>query len=106
MAHKFRKNDEVLVISGSNKGKKGKIRSIFKKEKVIIDGVNVVTIHKKASSSTSGEIKKIEKPIHISNISHIDVNRPAKIGFRIESGDGKGFFRKSRILKKTGKKID
>jgi large subunit ribosomal protein L24 len=105
MANKFKKNDQVLVISGSNKGKKGKIKLILK-DKVIIEGVNLATIHKKPTSETPGQIIKVEKPIHISNISHVEDGKPFKVKFSIESGDGKSFARKSRVSKKTNKKID
>ncbi len=60
----------------------------------------MATIHKKPTSDTPGQIIKVEKPIHISNISHIEDGKPVKVGFSIESGDGKAFGRKSRISKK------
>ena len=105
MSHKFKKNDQVLIISGSDKGKKGKIRSIIS-DKVIVEGVNFATTHKKPTSNTPGQIVKVEKPIHISNISHIEDGKAIKIKFVIEKGEGKNFLRKSRFSKKTGKKID
>lgn len=57
MVNKFKKNDSVIVISGSNKGKKGKILEILG-DHLIVDGVNLATIHKKPSSNSAGEIIK------------------------------------------------
>lgn len=104
MAKKFKKGDQVIVISGSNKGKTGKILSIID-SKVTVESVNIKTIHKKPTSSAPGQILKIEKPIHISNISHVEEERPVKIKFVIESGEGKNFAKKIRVSKKSGQKI-
>jgi len=104
MAQKFKKNDQVVVITGSSKGKIGKIVSLST-TKVTVEGVNVATVHKKPTSSTPGQIVKVEKPIHISNISHVEDGKAVKIKFVTESGEGKVFTRKSRVSKKSGKKI-
>jgi large subunit ribosomal protein L24 len=104
MANKFKKNDQVIVISGSDKGKVGKIISLTEKA-VVVEGVNLATVHKKPTNSTAGQIIKVEKSIHISNISHVEDGRPTKIKFVIEAGNGKNFTKKNRISKKSGKKI-
>jgi len=104
MANKFKKGDEVIVISGSNKGKIGKIQSLSD-SRVVVEGVNLKTIHKKPTSSAPGEIVKSERSIHISNISHVEDGKAVKIKFVIESGEGKNFARKNRVSKKSGKKI-
>ncbi len=104
MAQKFKKGDQVLVLAGSSKGKVGKILSLSG-EKVTVEGANITTIHKKPTSSTPGQIVKIEKPIHISNISHIENGKAVKIKFVTEAGEGKIFTRKNRVSKKSGKKI-
>lgn len=105
MANKFKKNDQVIVIAGSGKGKVGKITAITK-DKVVVEGVNLATVHKKPTSSTPGQIVKVEKPIHISNISHVEDGKPVKVKFVTDSGEGKAFARKNRVSKKTDKKID
>jgi len=104
MAQKFKKGDQVIVISGSSKGRVGRIVSLSA-TKVIVEGANVATVHKKPTSSTPGQIIKVEKPIHVSNISHVEDGKAVKIKFVTESGEGKIFTRKSRISKKSGKKI-
>lgn len=104
MAHKFKKDDLVIIISGDSRKHVGKILSI-KGEKVTVEGANLATVHKKPTQSTPGQIVKIEKPIHISNISHIENDKPIKIKFQVESGEGKVFTRKARVSKKSGKKL-
>lgn len=104
MLRKFKKNDEVIIISGSDKGKIGKIKSV-KDSRVLVEGVNIATVHKKPTSNTPGQIVKIEKYIHSSNVSHLENGKPVKIKIVIESGDGKNFTKKCRVSKKSGKKI-
>ncbi|MFM7621257.1 MAG: 50S ribosomal protein L24 [Alphaproteobacteria bacterium] len=104
MANRFKKGDNVIVIAGSNRGKQGKIIAM-EKDKVIVEGVNIATIHKKPTQSNPGSIQKKEKPIHISNISHVENNKPVKIKFVIDSGEGKSYTRKYRISRKTKNKI-
>lgn len=103
-AHKFKKGDQVIVIAGSSKGKVGKIVSLTT-EKVVVEGANLATVHKKPTSSAPGQIVKVEKPIHISNISHVEEGKAVKIKFITDTGEGKIFTRKSRVSKKSGKKI-
>jgi large subunit ribosomal protein L24 len=103
MASKFKKNDQVIVISGSNKGKVGKILGVLG-QKILIEGVNLVTIHKKPTNSSVGRIEKKERPIHISNISHIEDGKPIKIKFINDEGAKKSFG-KYRVSKRSGKKI-
>jgi len=104
MANKFKKGDEIIVISGSDKGKLGKISEILD-NKVLVEGVNLRTTHKKPTFSAPGQILKVEKPIHISNVSHVENGKAIKIKFAIEAGEGKIFTRKHRVSKKSGKKI-
>lgn len=102
--NKFKKGDKVIVIAGASKGKVGNIKSISD-QKVIVEGANIATIHKKPTQSGPGQIVKAEKPIHISNISHVEDGKAVKVKINIDSGEGKTFKRKSRISKKSGKKI-
>lgn len=104
MASKFKKNDEVIIITGADKGKIGKILSVLE-DRVVIEGVNVRTLHKKPTSSNPGQIVKSEKSIHISNIAHAEGGKAVKVKFVTEAGEGKIFKRKTRVSKKSGKKI-
>lgn len=102
--NKLKKGDEIIVISGADKGKKGKILTITK-DKVLVEGVNVKKIHKKPTNQEPGKIEKVERPVHISNVALVEDGKPVKVKIEIEKGEGKAFTRKSRVSKKSGKKI-
>jgi len=67
---KMKVGDNVRVITGTNKGKEGKVLKIFRKEnKVLVDGVNIVKKHMKPNrTNETGGILEVEAPIHISNV--------------------------------------
>ncbi|MCC8406122.1 MAG: 50S ribosomal protein L24 [Rickettsia endosymbiont of Sceptobius lativentris] len=100
---KVKKGDEVVVITGKHKGKKGKILKVFPEDsKVIVSGVNLVKKHTKPNQMSEGGIITKELPIHISNIAHIDpkTGNPTKVAFKfLEDGS------KVRVAKKSGKII-
>jgi large subunit ribosomal protein L24 len=95
--------DKVVVISGSNKGKEGKITKTLKKEnRVIVEGVNIVSKHKKGNGQETGGILEVEAPIHASNVMIIDpkTKKRTRIGHTIEKD------KKVRIAKKSSEKLD
>ena len=99
----IKKDDTVIVISGKDKGKKGKVLKAMPKEnRVIVEGVNMQTKHAKATRNTPAEIKHQEGPIDVSNVMFWDSKEkaPTRIGYVVEDG------KKYRISKKTGNKID
>jgi large subunit ribosomal protein L24 len=70
---KIHTNDEVVVIAGKDKGKKAKVlRAIPKENKLVIEGVNVVTRHMKKQGATPGQKVTYEKPIDASNVMIVD----------------------------------
>ena len=100
---KIKKDDTVIVISGKDKGKKGKVlKAMPKTGKIIVEGVNIQTKHAKQTRTTPAEIKHQEGPIDASNVMYWDSQAKAgtRIGYAIEDG------KKVRISKKTGNKID
>ena len=106
MAKKFKikKGDEVVVLSGREKGKRGNVlRVLGQQERVIVQGVNMVKRHTRPAAGSPGGIVEKESGIHISNLSHIDPknNQPTRVGFRfLEDG------RKVRYAKRSGEVID
>ncbi|XBC39166.1 MAG: 50S ribosomal protein L24 [Buchnera aphidicola (Nurudea shiraii)] len=97
MASKIKKNDNVIVITGKEKGKVGVVKQILSKNRVIIKGVNFVKKHQKPipdKNITGGIIKK-EVGIHVSNIAILNpnTNRPDRVGFRIENKKKVRFFK-------------
>ena len=101
-AIKIKKGDTVQVITGTDKGKEGKVVSIdAKNNKVIVEGVNMVSKHTKpnAQNQNGGIIQK-EAPIDISNVMYVHKGKATKIGYKLENG------KKSRVAKSTGEVID
>lgn len=101
MIKKYKKGDEVIVTSGKDKGKVGKIaKVIVSADKVLIPGINVAKKHEKPSQDSKGGIVNKDMPIHISNILAYDAKnkKPSRVGFKIEDG------KKIRILKSNGEK--
>ena len=99
----IKKDDTVVVIAGKDKGKTGTVlRTIPKKNKVVVEGVNMVTKHAKATRTSGSEIKHFEAAIDASNVMYYDKEAKAatRLGHKIEDG------KKVRVSKKTGKVID
>ena len=100
----FKTGDKVVVISGKDKGKEGKITTILKKEnKVVVEGVNVVKKHVKPNGQNAGSIVEVEAPIHASNVMMIDpkTGKRTRIGHTI---DKKG--NKIRVSKKSNESLN
>ena len=99
----IKKNDTVLVITGKDKGKQGKVVQVLtKKDAVIVSGVNMVKkAMKRRSQQDAGGIAEVEAPIHISNVGIVckKCNRPVKIGYKLD-GD-----KKIRVCRKCGEAL-
>ena len=86
---KIKKGDSVIVITGKYKGKLGNVLSILKdKDRVIVQGVNIIKRHRKATQESPGKIEEIEASIHISNVSHVDPDngKPTRVKYVIKDG--------------------
>ena len=100
---KLKKGDDVIVLAGKDKGKKGKIvKMLPKKDKAIVSDINKVKKNQKPDNNQPGGIIEKEMPIHISNLNFFDSksNKGVRVGFKLNK-DGK----KLRINKKTGTEI-
>ena len=102
---RIRKNDTVLVVTGRDKGKKGKVRFAYPKdERVLVEGVNFIKRHMRAAGRVrqAGIIER-EAPIRVSNVMLLcnKCSRPTRVGFRF-LGDG----RKVRICRSCNEVID
>jgi large subunit ribosomal protein L24 len=104
---KVHKGDTVLVISGKDKGAKGKVLVAYPtRNKVLVEGVNRIKKHTAISrnerGAQSGGIVTQEAAIHVSNVLVIDSDgNPTKIGYRVDEESGK----KVRVSKRNGKDI-
>ena len=91
---KLKKGDQVVVISGKDKGKTGQILEVNRSlNKVKVSGVNVVKKHRKPSQETPGKIEEIELLIHISNVSMLDPKngKPTRIKYVLNNKEKKRF---------------
>lgn len=105
MKMKLKKNDNVVVITGKDKGKTGVVKQVMPQDnRVVVVGVNMVTRHTKPSQrNPQGGLVKKEMPIHASNVSLIDPkdSKATRVGYRV---DTKG--NKVRYAKRSGEQID
>ena len=104
MAGKFKikKGDQVVVITGRDKGKKGEVIEVLRAEsRVRVQGVNMVKRHRRATQNDAGGIVSMEAPLHISNVAHVDPESGAatRVGFEVKDGE------KVRVAKRSGKAL-
>ena len=100
---KIKKGDQVVVLTGKDKGQKGEVTQVLTEERrVFVQGVNMVTKHVKPSQFNAGGIEKVEKSLHISNVALVDpkTDKPTRVGYTVEK-DGT----KVRVARRSGEKI-
>ena len=104
MAARIRKGDEVIVISGRDKGKKGSVLKVLTDQnRVLVAGVHMVKRHQRQTQTEQGGIAEKEASIHVSNVALLDPDggEATRVGFRsLEDG------RKVRYAKRSGEVID
>ena len=110
MPARLKSGDEVIVIGGKDRGKRGKILRVEpKKDRVFIEGLNIVKRHQRPQqvggaqrAETVGGVIEREGPIHVSNVMLLDPgdNKPSRVGIEIQ--DGKRF----RIARRSGTRLD
>ena len=98
MSSKIKKGDNVMIMTGKDKGKTGEVLTVLPaKERLLVRGVNIVKRHTKPSQTAPGGIIERENAIHISNVALVDPtsNKATKIGFRVLEDGRKVRFSKS-----------
>ena len=99
---KVKKNDQVKVVSGKDKGKTGRVMRVdMVNSRVLVEGINMVKkAVKRKSQQDRGGIIEVEAPVSISNVMVVTKDgRPTRVGFRVENG------RRVRYAKKTGEEL-
>ncbi|KND57132.1 LSU ribosomal protein L24p (L26e) [Candidatus Paraburkholderia schumanniana] len=95
--NKIRKGDEVIVITGKDKGKRGTVLAVAE-DRVTVEGINLVKKHVKPNpmKGTTGGVEAKSMPLHISNVALVDANgKASRVGIKVEDG------KKVRFLKST-----
>ncbi len=101
---KIKREDEVIILAGKDKGKRGKVRRVLDDNRVVVSGVNMVKKHTKPNpqAGVAGGILENEAPIQVSNVAIFNpsTNKADRVGFKVD-GD-----RKVRVFKSSGEEID
>ena len=110
MSARLKAGDEVIVVGGKDRGKRGRILRVEpKKERVFVEGLNIVKRHQRPQqvggaqrAETVGGVIEKEGPIHVSNVMLVDPgdDKPTRLGIEIQ--DGKRF----RIARRSGTRLD
>jgi large subunit ribosomal protein L24 len=107
---KIRKGDNVVVITGSEKGKRGQVLRVFESGKVLVEGVNRVKKHQRPNpvKGEAGGIIDKEMPLAISNVMLVNpaTNKGDRVGFRFLEAQGANPARKVRFFKSNGEVVD
>jgi large subunit ribosomal protein L24 len=104
MAAKIRKGDNVIVLSGRDRGRRGEVIQVMPDAgRALVRGIHMVKRHQRQSATQDGGIISKESSIHISNLAVADPKdgKPTRVGFKIMA-DGK----KVRVAKRSGAEID
>ena len=101
---KIKRDDEVVILAGKDKGKRGKVRKVLADNRVVVAGVNMMKKHTRPNPQmgVAGGIVEKEAPIQVSNVAIFNpaTSKGDRVGFKVEGG------RKIRIFKSSGEAID
>lgn len=107
MPARIRRDDEVIVIGGKDRGRRGRVLRVEpKKERVFVEGLNMIKRHQRPTQTAGGQqaggVIEREGPIHISNVMLIDPRdgKPTRVGIRIEDG------KRLRVARRSGARLD
>ena len=100
----IKRDDMVEVISGNEKGKRGKVLRVLKdKDRAVVEKINLVRRHKRADQASKGGIIDLEAPLHVSNLAPVceKCDRPVRVGFKFLEDE-----KKVRACKRCGEVFD
>jgi large subunit ribosomal protein L24 len=107
MPARIKTDDQVMVISGKDRGKTGKVLRVEpKKDRLYVEGLNIIKRHQRpvqtAGGQTPGGVIEREGPIHVSNVMLVDPKdgKPTRVGIEIENG------KRLRVSKRSGERLD
>ena len=95
--------DEVVVLTGKDKGKRGQVQRLVDENRVLVSGINIIKKHQKPNpqAGVAGGIVEKEAPIQVSNVAifNSSTNKADRVGFKVEDG------KKTRVFKSNGEAI-
>src|SRR5690606_7804557 len=101
---KIKRDDDVIVIAGKDKGKRGKVLKVLADNRLVVTGVNIIKRHTTPNpmAGVQGGIVEKEAPTHVSNVAifNPETSKADRVGFKVEDG------KKVRIFKSTQKAVD
>ncbi len=100
---KIHRGDEVVVLLGKDRGRRGKVKKVLpKKQMVVVEGINIVKKHVKAQGKQPGGILEIEKPLLASKVMVVcpHCHQPTRVAYRVEKGQ------KLRVCRRCGSLLD
>jgi large subunit ribosomal protein L24 len=101
---KIKAEDEVIVITGKDKGKRGTIQRLVDEDRVVVSGINMIKKHQKPNpqANVPGGIIEKEAPMQLSNVALVNpaTSKADRVGIKIEDG------KKVRVFKSNGEKVD
>ena len=107
MPARIRKGDQVIIMSGKDRGKTGTVLTVMpKRERVTVEGLNMIKRHQRPTQTAGGQrgggVIEREGPIHVSNVMLVDPKdgKPTRIGIEIEDG------KRLRVAKRSGARLD
>ena len=107
MPERIRRDDEVIVISGKDRGKRGKVLRVDPgKDRVYVEGLNMIKRHQRPTQTAAGQqaggVIEREGPIHVSNVMPIDPKdgKPTRVGSELVEG------RRVRVARRSGQRLD
>lgn len=102
---KIKREDEVIVLTGKDKGKRGKVRKVMDDNRVLVAGINIIKKHQRPNPQmgVQGGIVEKEAPIHVSNVAIYNAasKKADRVGFKVAE-DGT----KTRVFKSSGESVD
>jgi large subunit ribosomal protein L24 len=107
MPERIRRDDEVIVISGKDRGKRGKVLRVDpSKQRVYVEGLNMIKRHQRPTQTAAGQqaggVIEREGPIHVSNVMPIDPKdgKPTRVGSELIEG------KRVRVARRSGQRLD
>lgn len=101
---KIKREDDIIVLAGKDKGKRGKVLRLVEENRVVVSGINMIKKHQKPNpqANVPGGIIEKEAAMQLSNVAIVnpDTNKADRVGIKIEDG------KKVRVFKSNGEKID